>query len=138
MSQLQVALASQPTPDAAKAAIHLANERTFVAWCCVGVLLVVAGVLTAYVTHMLNTSPAAVFGSGVVRPLIKSSTIGLSFFAAGTAIIILACYRFLHVQKQIEQGDYQPSSFLALAFLGIILVLMCVLVLNMLEMGSNF
>ena len=136
-TQQQAASSSQETADATKAATHLANERTFVAWSCVGVLLIVTGVVTARVSQSLNTNPLANLGSDVLVSPISSTIIGLSFLAAGVVLIVLACYRFLKVQKQIEEDSYQASSFLALAFLCLILVLSSVLMLNLLEVGSR-
>jgi uncharacterized membrane protein YidH (DUF202 family) len=126
-------VSAEQTVDYAQVSALLSNERTFIAWSGIGVLLIVAGVVIAGLSHALDTNPVINIGAVVVQQPINSTSVGLSFLVAGILLIICASYRFLKIQKQIREGVYRASSFLALIFLFIILLLTAVLALHLLE-----
>jgi putative membrane protein len=114
---------------------HLANERTFIAWSGVGVILVICAVPIARLSHTLSGVDTASSTINMSTPRgrgISSTAIGLSFLASGIFLVLLATIRFLTVQKQIEKGDYRPSGILTFAFLSIILLLAGILTLHLL------
>ena len=114
----------------------LSNERTFIAWSGIGVLLIVAGVVIAGLSHALDTNPIINIGYDLVPQPINSTIVGLAFLASGMVLIICAGYRFLKVQDEIKKEVYRASSFLALVFLFIILLLTAILALHLLKVRS--
>jgi putative membrane protein len=114
---------------------HLANERTFLAWSGVGVLLIICAVPIARLSHTLGNVDSASIVEGASSPQgrgISSTTMGLAFLAAGLLLILLAAIRFLTVQQDIEKGIYRPSGILTFAFLSIIMLLAGILTLHLL------
>jgi putative membrane protein len=115
---------------------HLANERTFIAWSGVGVLLIICAVPIARFSNTLtNVDNAPLLDIAYASQQahgINSITMGLAFLAAGTLLILLAIVRYLTVQQQIVDGDYHPSGMLSYAFLSIMLLLTGILTLHLL------
>ncbi|HLJ56227.1 MAG TPA: DUF202 domain-containing protein [Chthonomonadaceae bacterium] len=114
---------------------HLANERTFIAWSGVGVLLIICAVPIARFSNALsNVENAPILDLVYTSPSrgINSITMGLAFLAAGTLLILLAIVRYLTVQQQIIDGAYHPTGMLSYAFLCIMLLLAGILTLHLL------
>lgn len=98
--------------------VHMANERTFLAWIrtCIGVMafgFVVKkfGLFIKQMSFILgqinieNTMPSS---DGY------SSSVGIGLVGLGALMVLLAFVRYKKVEKQIDEDTYQPSSILAI------------------------
>jgi putative membrane protein len=118
---------NSPASQQADASTHLANERTFLAWSLMGIIIIGSGVALARMLIALNTSPLG-SGEGIVSNLFKPKTMGLLFIAAGLIVLVMATYRFLSVQEQIAQQRYRPSGTLVMMLLVLVLALSILLI----------
>lgn len=89
---------------------HLANERTFLAWCRTSIALIVFGFVIERFDFFL------LMMSGTDGMPAHSSTdrlyyISLFAFAMSAAIIVISGYRFLSLRQMIRKGEMTVSVF---------------------------
>jgi putative membrane protein len=96
--------------DSNKAANHLANERTFLAWVRTSVAIVVFGFaigrfaialhqLTAFQGHPTKTTGLSVW-------------LGMVSILAGVAMVVAGLGRYRKTRALLEQGKFQPAGFM--------------------------
>jgi len=107
--------------------VHMANERTFLAWIRTSIGIMAFGfIVTKFFTASVFNQAAA------VRPPLNSlneyAFLGIFLVLLGAAAGFLAVYRYLVTEKQIIEGTYRPSIAsdvmvaLMLGSIGVLLV----------------
>lgn len=96
---------------------HMANERTFLAWCRTGISLIVFGFVIERFDILLRESVLAAPG-GLQRhaDLPGAHLMGMVALGLGVLIIFLAGWRFFYLRRHINNGDARfsvvPDTFL--------------------------
>ena len=119
--------------------VHMANERTFLAWIRTSIGLMAFGfvvekfsIFVRQVAYFLQSSGAhtGVLGRLPVSPPTGySSIMGVMLVALGTVMSVLAFIRYKRVERQIDEDTFQPSFILdimitlAILAVGIFLVI---------------
>ena len=113
--------------------LHMANERTFLAWIrtSIGIMAfgIVVGKSALFVKQMSLVSGNADIENTLPPSHDYSAIVGVFLVGLGTLIGPLSFVRYKKVQRQIDEDAYQPSSkldrLLALSVLtvGIFLVM---------------
>jgi len=87
-------------PEEHRAAQHLDNERTFLAWVRTNVALISLGFVLARLSPSLNAAGAVSAG----RIAAKTLPLGVGLVVFGTIVTVLAAWRYDRVNRQIEAG----------------------------------
>jgi putative membrane protein len=87
---------------------HLANERTFLAWCRTSISLVVFGFVLERIDLMIQT-PAAAQGRGAMGA--ELAMVSLFAFILAGVIMLVSGWRFLVVRTMIRRGSISLSVF---------------------------
>ncbi len=113
--------------------VHMANERTFLAWIRTSVAIMAFGFVVekfslfvkqmAYYLGRETTPPAQGY----------SSIIGVILVGLGVVLGVLAYFRYKAVERQIESDTYQPSSILSIMLFLSVLAIGAFLVLYLLH-----
>jgi uncharacterized membrane protein YidH (DUF202 family) len=93
--------------------VHMANERTFLAWVRTSIAVMAFGFVVERFS-LFTRQLSVYFGKEVVPqpPHGLSSAIGIVLVGLGALIGVLSYVRFRRVERQIEEGGYQPSMVL--------------------------
>lgn len=120
-------------------AIHLSNERTFLAWGFTAIVIIGSGVALARTLIALNTSPVLfdIIDRTRKYSLLYPTTMGLVFLVAGLIVMVMATIRYLSVQEQIAEQCYRPSSAPAIILLVIVLMLSILLAGFLLQLRGS-
>jgi inner membrane protein YidH len=109
--------------------VHMANERTFLAWVRTSVAIMAFGFVVEKFSLFVKQMDYYL-GKEVVPPQPGySSIIGIVLVAVGVVMGVLAFIRYKVVEKQIDDDTYRPSVilsvllFLALLSIGVFLIL---------------
>lgn len=100
---------------------HLANERTFLAWIRTSIALMGFGfVIVKFALFIRQIS--VVLGSKMANTSKGySAIIGVIMVALGAIMAILAFFRYLNIEKQLNTNSFFPSKWLtALVTLSIV------------------
>jgi len=113
--------------------VHMANERTFLAWIrtCIGIMAF-GFVVKKFVLFIKQMS--LILGKADIENALPpshgySAILGIGLVGLGTLMVLLAFVRYKKVERQIDEDTYQPSSILAILLttsvlaVGIFLVL---------------
>ena len=87
-------------PEEHRAAQHLDNERTFLAWVRTNVALISLGFVLARLSPSLTAAGAVNAG----RIAAKTLPVGVGLVVFGTVVTVLAAWRYDKVNRQIEAG----------------------------------
>lgn len=87
-------------PDDRRAAEHLANERTFLAWVRTNVALISLGLVVA----RLSPSLVAETAGGARRVAARTIPLGVLLVVFGALVTMLAAWRYRRVNQEIEAG----------------------------------
>jgi putative membrane protein len=87
-------------PEERRAAEHLDNERTFLAWVRTNVALISLG----FVVARLSPSLSAVGAVNAGRIAAKTLPLGIGLVVFGTLVTVLAAWRYDKVNREIETG----------------------------------
>ena len=102
-------------PEEHRAAQHLDNERTFLAWVRTNVALISLGFVLARLSPSLTAAGAVNAG----RIAAKTVPLGIVLVVFGALVTLLAAWRYDRVNRQIEAGlvktDRALVWFIALA-----------------------
>ena len=117
--------------------VHMANERTFLAWIrtsigimAFGFVVEKFGIFIRQIYGFLSTKAdfGGTFGHTQVSPG-YSSVLGIALIGLGALMGVLAFVRYKKVEKEIDTDSYQPSLILdilltlAILSMGIFLVI---------------
>lgn len=107
---------------------HLANERTFLAWIRTSIALMGFGFVVVKFSLFIKQLSIVLAGKSILPGKGFSSSIGIILVAMGALLAFLSYIRFQHVEKQLLNKAYQPSSVLSL-LLTVAIVLFSLLLL---------
>lgn len=88
---------------------HMANERTFLAWCRTSIALVIFGFVVERL-HLFMEFPTMVTAY-TLRQTAELRLVSLCSFALAGVLIIVSGYRFLYVRYMIRNGRISISIF---------------------------
>jgi len=109
--------------------VHMANERTFLAWIRTSVAIMAFGFVVEKFSLFVKQMAYYLGKEASPPPPGYSSIIGIILVGLGVVMGVLAFVRYKAVERQIENDTYQPSRilsvllFLAVLSIGIFLVL---------------
>jgi len=96
--------------------LHMANERTFLAWIrtSIGIMAfgVVVGKSALFITQMSLISGKPDIENTPPSSIEYSAIVGIFLVGLGTLMGPLVFVRYKKVQRQIDEDAYQPSSIL--------------------------
>ena len=100
------------SPKVRNRRVHMANERTFLAWIRTSIAIMAFGfVVEKFALFIKQIS--YLLGKEAVLPSRGYSTIfGILLVALGAFMGILAFIRYKKVERQIDEDTYQPSLIL--------------------------
>jgi uncharacterized membrane protein YidH (DUF202 family) len=109
--------------------VHMANERTFLAWIRTSVAIMAFGFVVEKFSLFVKQMAYYLGKEASPPPPGYSSIIGIVLVGLGVVMGVLAFVRYKAVERQIENDTYKPSVilsvllFLAVLSIGIFLVL---------------
>jgi putative membrane protein len=96
--------------------VHMANERTFLAWIRTSIAVMAFGFVVERFTLFIKQMSYVLGKSNIDIPLPPShgysAMVGIFLVALGSVMSVLAYLRYKKVDAQIDSDTYQPSSFL--------------------------
>lgn len=96
--------------------IHMANERTFLAWIRTSIAIMAFGFVVERFALFLKQMSFVLGKSNIDIPLPPShgysAMFGIFLVALGSLMSILAFVKYKRVASQIDSDTYHPSSFL--------------------------
>lgn len=120
-------------PKAKNRRVHLANERTFLAWIRTSIAIMAFGFVVEKFALFLNQM-SYFLGKEIPYPPHKHSTIlGAILIALGTLMGILSFIRYKKIERQIDEDTYHPSLILDLLITLAILAIGLFLVIYLLH-----
>ncbi len=105
---------------------HLANERTFLAWCRTGISLIVFAFVIERFDFLIREMKALAPHPELIKYPAHTQHLALLTFALGAGIIIIAGWRFFCVRRHINQGepDFSPLPDMFLMASVLVMILM--------------
>jgi putative membrane protein len=109
--------------------VHMANERTFLAWVRTSVAIMAFGFVVEKFSLFVKQMAYYLGKEAAPPPQGYSSLIGIVLVGLGVAMGVLAFIRYKKVEHQIDDDTYRPSPilsvmlFLSVLAIGIFLVL---------------
>lgn len=98
--------------------VHMANERTFLAWIRTSIGIMAFGFVvekfTLFVRQMSIILEKSTIEDTVRSTPGYSAIVGIFLVGLGTLLVLLAFIRYKKVEKQIDSETFQPSSILDL------------------------
>ena len=105
---------------------HMANERTFLAWCRTGISLIIFSFVIQRFDYLIREMQIFANRPDLAGRLAGTHRMGLLAFALGTLIILIAGWRFFYIRRHINRGDIEfsalPDIFLLLSILFIVIL----------------
>src|SRR5947209_18548750 len=95
-------------PEEHRAAEHLSNERTFLAWVRTNVALISLG----FVVSRLSPTLSAAGATNASRILSRTQPVGIVLIVFGALVTVLAALRYDQVNRQIEAAVVKPGRAL--------------------------
>lgn len=113
---------------ASKRRVHLANERTFLAWMRTSIAIIALGFVVERFSLFLREFSSVIKqsgGPGVSVPPSHgySAIFGVVLVGLGTLLGVLSFLRYRKVSQQIEDDSYQPSTTLQFIVTAAILII---------------
>ena len=118
-------------PEAHRAAEHLDNERTFLAWVRTTLALISLGFLIARLSPTI-ASAVSPHAGGITT---KAVPAGVALIILGAVVTVLAAWRYDRVNRQIEEGLVKTDRGLVWIVTLLIAVLSAAAVVYMLTSG---
>ena len=92
--------------------VHMANERTFLAWIRTSIGLMAFGFVVEKFALFMKQLSLLLGANGTPPPRGYSSIVGIALVALGVLMGLLAFIRYKKTEKQIDEDNYQPSLLL--------------------------
>ena len=109
---------------------HLANERTFLAWCRTGLALFGFSFVIERFDFFIHQIQNISMFSGIAQKHLHTEVITVSTFAVGVLVIVIATWRFWYIRRCINKGANQfsaaPDIVFTMAVVGLIVGLFSV------------
>ena len=103
---------------------HLANERTFLAWCRTGLALFGFSFVIERFDFFIRQIQGIAMFSGMAQKHLHTEMVTLSTFAAGVLVMAIAAWRFWYVRRCINTGTKQfsvtPDILFTVAVVGLV------------------
>jgi len=93
--------------------VHMANERTFLAWIRTSVAIMAFGFVVEKFSLFVKQMAYYLGKETVPPPQGYSSMIGIVLVGLGVVMSVLAYIRYKKVERQIDDDSYQPSAILS-------------------------
>ncbi len=109
--------------------VHMANERTFLAWVRTSIAIMAFGFVVEKFSLFVRQMASFLGKESVLPAPGWAPVVGVLLVGLGVVIGVLAFLRYKHVERQIETDTYQPTPllsgllFLAVFATGIFLIL---------------
>ena len=94
--------------------VHLANERTFLAWVRTGISIMAFGFVVEKFSLFVKQLSYYLGKETTPPPAGTSSVIGIVLVGLGALMGVLAFVRYRAVQRQIDDDTYVPSPLLSI------------------------
>lgn len=126
---MQEAREEQESKHGKNRRVHMANERTFLAWVRTSVAIMAFGFVVEKFSLFVKQMGYYLGREAVPPQPGYSGIIGIVLVGLGLAMGVLAFFRYKTVEKQIENDTYRPSPilsvllFLSLLSIGVFLIL---------------
>ena len=111
-------MTSTPPQKLGKAADHLANERTFLAWIRTSISIIVFGFVVAKFGITLREF-LRVQGNAADHESALSLLIGVGFMAMGIFMALVATFRYRTTMRQLDADQFKPAGTIVV-ILGVI------------------
>lgn len=109
---------------------HLANERTFLAWCRTGLALFGFSFVIERFDFFIRQMQSVALFSGMAQKHLHTEVITLSTFAVGVLVMVIATWRFWYIRRCINTGATRfstgPDIVFTVAVVGLVLGLFTV------------
>lgn len=96
--------------------VHMANERTFLAWIRTSIGIMAFGFVVEKFALFMKQMSFFIEKSSIVSTLPPapgySAIVGIFLVSLGTLLVVLSFIRYKKVEKQIDSDTFQPSSLL--------------------------
>ena len=92
---------------------HLANERTFLAWIRTSIALMGFGFVIVKFALFIRQISVALGNKVAIPGKGYSAVIGVVMVALGAIIATLAFFRYLEIEKQLDNNSFFPSKWLS-------------------------
>jgi uncharacterized membrane protein YidH (DUF202 family) len=93
--------------------VHMANERTFLAWIRTSVAIMAFGFVVEKFSLFVKQMAYYLGKETVPPPQGYSSMIGIVLVGLGVVMGVLAFIRYKKVERQIDDDSFQPSTILS-------------------------
>jgi len=93
--------------------VHMANERTFLAWIRTGISIMAFGFVVEKFSLFVKQMAYYLGKETTPPPQGYSSLIGILLVGLGVVMGVLAFIRYKTVEQQIDDDTYQPSVILS-------------------------
>lgn len=117
--------------------VHLANERTLLAWIRTSVALMAFGFVVVKFSLFLKQLTVLSGGKIVVTQHGLSSVLGITMVTIGAITIPLASIRYLRTERQLLSQKFQPSSGLLMSLVFILVITSLLLILYLINNASE-
>ncbi len=124
--------------------VHMANERTFLAWIRTSIGIMAFGFVVVKFALFIKQIAALLTNSGfpemkvIQPPHGYSSFFGILLVGLGALMGLLAFIRYKKIEKQIDEDTYQPSWILDILLTIAILAVGIFLVVYLVHNTSGF
>ena len=112
---------------------HLANERTFLAWIRTSVGIMAFGFVVVKFSLFVKQIALLLNKQDPVHVKGYSAILGIVVVFVGTITAVLAYIRYKNVEKQLEEGNYQHSSFLLTIITSLIFLVSTFLIVYLIQ-----
>lgn len=102
---------TRTSPKVRNRRVHMANERTFLAWIRTSISIMAFGFVVEKFSLFVKQM-AYYLGKEIMPPRGYTSVIGILLVALGVAMGVLAFVRYKAVERQIDEDTYRPSPVL--------------------------
>jgi uncharacterized membrane protein YidH (DUF202 family) len=109
--------------------VHMANERTFLAWIRTSIAIMAFGFVVEKFSLFVKQLSYYLGKEATPPPTGYSSVIGVILVGLGAAMGVLAFIRYRSVDRQIDEDTYAPSKVLSVLLALSVLVIGFFLVL---------
>jgi putative membrane protein len=117
------------TSDVRDRRVHMANERTFLAWVRTSISIMAFGFVVEKFSLFVKQLSYYLGRATAPPPAGYSSVFGVVLVGLGALMGVLAFFRYKSVQRQIDENTYAPSPILSVLLtlsvltIGVFLVL---------------
>jgi len=102
----------EKSPKVRNRRVHMANERTFLAWIRTSIAIMAFGFVVEKFALFVKQISYLLGKEAVLPSRGYSSIFGILLVALGAFMGILAFIRYKKVERQIDEDTYQPSLIL--------------------------